>query len=154
MPTQTKKPKADQLYVCIESFAGHEHSVARGARFRGTHELVRKYPHFFCPADLADDEIRELREALNAPPPEREPIGRVRLRVLPGQGGGSLISGGTSQQVWANGRTYYSGEELEAEGEAARHLLDSGTCEVVKKLGRPRNQKQTGVTTGRSEDDQ
>jgi hypothetical protein len=150
MPTKTK-PQSDDLVVALYSFAGHDVSVSEGAPFRADSEIVTKFADRFVPASTPDAELHRLRAAANAPPPAPEPLGRLKLRVLPGQGG-SLLDGGTDQQVFADGRTYHSGEFLEAEGAGAQHLLDSGAVEVVRKL-RSRAEETTGFTTGRSEDD-
>jgi hypothetical protein len=40
MPTKTK-PKRDEFYICIQSFAGNEFAVAEGDLFPGDHEFVR-----------------------------------------------------------------------------------------------------------------
>src|SRR4051794_38191727 len=98
MPTKTKL-KSNELYVCIESFASDEYAVARGTRFRGDNPIVDRYSHSFAPADTADDELHRLRAELNAPPPPPEPLGRVKLRVLPGHGGDRLMIHGGKQQV-------------------------------------------------------
>jgi hypothetical protein len=46
MPTTTK-PKPDQIYICVESFAGDMFAVAEGTRLRGDHELVQRFPDRF-----------------------------------------------------------------------------------------------------------
>jgi hypothetical protein len=156
MPTKTK-PKADETYIALYSFAGNDLSVPQGMRLRGDHEIVQKNADKFAPADTPDDELHRLRQALNAPPPPPEPIGRVKLRVLNGQGSRgvrSALDGGGVQTVLQGDRTYSSGETLIAEGKDAQHLLDTGMVEVVKKL-RPRKEQPqvekpapTGLTIG------
>ena len=62
-----QKPKSDTLYVCIESFASSDPELqgcAKGIRLRGSNPVVRKWPHFFLPADTPDDEIFEARRAM------------------------------------------------------------------------------------------
>jgi hypothetical protein len=146
MATKTK-PKADEVYICRESFASHEFSIARGARLPGDHPAVQRHPGYFIPAATAT----EAQMAPVRPMPEepvREPIGRVKLRVLPVEGERML-----EQLVWHGGRGYHANDTFEAEVADAQHLLDVGACEVVKKL-RPRTAEQTPApsTTGRSDD--
>jgi hypothetical protein len=129
VPTATK-PKADEVYVCIQSFAGNELSVAEGLRLSGNNEIVRRFPDRFVIDGTPDDEIAKLRTALEEPASPPKPLGRVRLRVLPGLG----PRGGGAQTVTARGRVYQVGEELEAEGANAQHLLDSGCVEIVRHL--------------------
>ena len=139
MTTKTK-PKRDEFYICIQSFAGNEFAVAEGDLFPGDHEFVRRFPDRFVVVGTPEEEIRRLKIALALPPPPPEPLGRVKLRVLPGPGGLSVLDGGRPQTVFANGREYSSGETLEAEGANAEHLIDVGACEIVRHL---RPQKQT-----------
>jgi hypothetical protein len=133
MTTKTK-PKRDEFYICIQSFAGNEFAVAEGDLFPGDHEFVRRFPDRFVVLGTPEEEIRRLKIAAALPPPPPEPLGRVKLRVLPGQGGLSAIDGGRPQTVFANGREYSSGETLEAEGANAEHLIDVGACEIVRPL--------------------
>lgn len=140
MPTKTEKPKPDELYVCWESFAGHDLRVAQGDRFRGDHAIVQRFPDRFVLDGTPDDQIAQLRARAAEPPPAPEPIGRVKLRVLPGPGG-SALDGGRNQEVMQRGRIYNSGDTLEAEGKDAQYLIDAGVCEVVKRL-RPKKQAQ------------
>ena len=94
----------------------------------------------FVALGTPDEEVRRLKIAAALPPPPPEPIGRVKLRVLPGPGGLSVLDGGRPQTVFANGRQYSSGETLEAEGADAQYLIDGGFCEIVRHL---RRKKQT-----------
>jgi hypothetical protein len=146
MPTTKLKPT--EFYVAVYSFAGADVSVAQGARFRGDHELVKRFPDRFVPESTPDDELHQLRAAAAAPPPPPEPLGRVKLRVVAGQRGTSLLDGGTQQQVFHGGRTYSSGETLVAEGQAAQHLLDVGAVELVKKLGPAKQAESEGGSGG------
>jgi hypothetical protein len=139
MPTKTKKPKPDEFYICIQSFAGNQFAVAEGALFPGDHEFVRRFPDRFVVVGTPDEEVRRLKIAAAAPPPPPEPIGRVKLRVLPGQGISTLDGGGPPQTVEQGGRTYLPGDTLEAEGADAQYLIDGGFCEIVRHL-RPRKQ--------------
>ncbi|MGI9019198.1 MAG: hypothetical protein ACR2G3_00615 [Solirubrobacterales bacterium] len=122
------KPKPEQLYVCIETFASAEHVARQGTRLRGGHPIVKKHPQFFASADASDDELHDLRMALNPPEPEPEPIsGRVKLRVIPGQ-----------RVIQPKGNTISEGETFEAEGKDAQDLLHVGAVEVVGKARRRR----------------
>ena len=136
MPTKTTKPKPDEFYICIESFAGNEFAVAEGTVLPGEDERVQRCPDRFVTLGTPDEEVRRLKAANAAPPPPPEPLGRVKLRVLPGPGGLSVLDGGRPQTVFANGREYSSGETLEAEGANAEHLIDVGACEIVRHLRR------------------
>jgi hypothetical protein len=120
--------------------AGNEFAVAEGAVLPGEDERVQRCPDRFVALGTPDEEVRRLKAEAAVPPPPPEPLGRVKLRVLPGQGGLSAIDGGRPQTVFANGREYSSGETLEAEGTDAQHLIDVGACEVVRHL---RRKKQT-----------
>jgi hypothetical protein len=71
------KLKPAELYVCIESFASSDPVLpgcARGARLRGNHPIVQKWPAYFLPADSADNELHAARQKLyadsGAPPPQ------------------------------------------------------------------------------------
>jgi hypothetical protein len=105
MPTATK-PKPDEIYVAVISFAGNDLNVAQGARLRGDNEIVQRFPERFLPESAPDDEIFRRRTELNAPPPPPEPIGRVKLRVLPSQEGapGAAAEGGAPRQDVLRGR--------------------------------------------------
>jgi hypothetical protein len=135
MTTKTK-PKPTEFFICIESFAGNEFAVAEGDLLPGDDERVLRCPDRFVVVGTPDEEIRRLKIAAALPPPLPEPLGRVKLRVLPGPGGLSALNGGRPQTVFANGREYVSGETLEAEGANAEHLIDVGACEVVGHLRR------------------
>jgi len=139
MTTKTK-PKPDEFYICIQSFAGNEFAVAEGDLLPGDDGRVQRCPDRFVAVGTPDEEIRRLKIAAALPPPPPEPLGRVKLRVLPGPGGLSALDGGRPQTVFANGREYVSGETLEAEGTGAQHLIDVGACEIVRHL---RRKKQT-----------
>ena len=141
MPTQTK-PNSTEFFICIESFAGDEFAVAEGAVLPGEDERVQRCPDRFVALGTPDEEVRRLKAANAAPPPPPEPLGRVKLRVLPGQGGLSAIDGGRPQTVFHRGREYVSGETLEAEGADAQYLIDGGFCEIVRHL---RTQKQASA---------
>ena len=137
MATKTKIKPDPTLFRCWQSFAGNDAlHVSEGTRLRADHELVRRYPDHFVRDDTPDDEIARLKAEAAAPSllPDPPPLGRVRLRVLPGQSGKSALEGGRPLEVHRGGRTYYSGETLEAEGVNAQHLLDAGVCELVKHL--------------------
>jgi hypothetical protein len=137
MPTLTRstKPKPSTIYVCWQSFAGNEGlSVAEGTRLLGSHELVQRFPDRFVPDGTPDDEVAQLRAAAAAPPPAPEPLGRVKLRVLPGTPGIGLLDGGRDREVFAHGRTFTSGQTFESEGKDAEHLISVGACEIVKHL--------------------
>ena len=82
-----------------------------------------------------DEEIRRLKIAAALPPPPPEPLGRVKLRVLPG----GDAPGAPPQTVEQRGNTYVSGDVFEAEGANAQYLIDGGFCEIVKHL-RPQKQ--------------
>jgi hypothetical protein len=104
---------------------------------------VQRCPDRFVTLGTPEEEICRLKAANAAPPPPPEPLGRVKLRVLPGPGGLSVLDGGRPQTVFANGREYSSGETLEAEGADAEHLIDVGACEIVMHL-RPQKQPWVG----------
>jgi hypothetical protein len=156
MTTKTTKPKPKDLYVCVESFAGNDFAVAEGTRLRGDNPIVQRVPDRFAPPDTPDDELRQLKVALNPPPAQREPLGRVRLRVLPGSGPSTLAGGPTPQtveQATRTGiRTYVSGDTFEAEGQDAQYLLDIGVCEVVESLPKKLAKAGQAIATGRTED--
>jgi len=160
MPTSTKpKPKPDDVMVAWRSFSGNVHRAVKGQRFYANDPIVTEHPDHFISAEVPDS----AWPTDDYTTPEPEPIGRVKLRVLPGTPGLTLISGGRDQSVFANGRTYTSGETFEAEGQGAEHLLSSGCCEIVKKL-KPRKEQPkpeqpaaapgltTGLITGREEE--
>ena len=51
----------DEIVVCLESFSGYPNiTVSAGARLRGNHEAVRKWPKFFAPDGLSVDEMHRL----------------------------------------------------------------------------------------------
>jgi hypothetical protein len=66
--TPARKPKAAELYVCIESYvdAGDPDtpSYARGLRLDGDHPAVQKHLMYWMPASTPDDVIRRAREKL------------------------------------------------------------------------------------------
>ena len=138
MPTKTK-PSPNEFFICIESFAGNEFAVAEGTVLPGEDERVQRCPDRFVALGTPDEEVRRLKAANAALPPPPEPLGSVKLRVLPGQGGLSALDGGRPQTVFANGREYVSGDTLEAEGADAQYLIDGGFCEIVRHL-RPQKQ--------------
>jgi hypothetical protein len=138
MTTKTR-PKPDEFYICIQSFAGNEFAVAEGDLLPGDDERIQRCPDRFVVVGTPDEEIRRLKITAAVPPPRPEPLGPVKLRVLPGPGG-SPLDGGRPQTVFASGREYASGETLEAEGTDAQHLIDVGACEIVRHL---RRKKQT-----------
>ena len=111
MPTKTK-PKSNEFFICIESFAGNEFAVAEGTVLLGEDERVRRCPDRFVALGTPDEEVRRLKAANAALPPPPEPLGRVKLRVLPGQD----APGAPPQTVEHRGKTYVSGDVLEAEG--------------------------------------
>ena len=100
---------------------------------------MQRCPDRFVALGTPDEEVRRLKAANAAPSPPPEPLGRVKLRVLPGQGGLSALDGGRPQTVFHRGREYVSGETLEAEGANAQYLIDGGFCEIVRHL-RPHKQ--------------
>ena len=136
MPTKTSKPKPTVTYVAIESWAGNDMSVARGLRLKGDHAIVQQFPERFLPESTPDDEFERARAAFNAPAPPPEPLGRVKLRVLPGQGMSTLDGGPPPQIVQHQGRTYGPGDVLTAEGATAQDLLDRGFCEVAEPVSK------------------
>jgi hypothetical protein len=134
--TTKAKPKSTEYFICIESFAGNEFAVAEGDLLPGDNELVQKCPDRFVVVGTPDEEIRRLKIAAAVPPPPPQPLGRIKLRVLPGQD----APGAPPQTVEHRGHTYVSGDTLETEGADAQYLLDGGFCEIVRHLGR---KKQT-----------
>jgi hypothetical protein len=134
MPTKTK-PKPTEYFICIESFAGNEFAVAEGTVLPGEDERVQRCPDRFVALGTPDREVRRLKAANAAPPPPPEPLGRVKLRVLPGQD----APGAPPQTVEQRGHTYVAGDTLEAEGADAQYLIDGGFCEIVWRL-RPQKQ--------------
>jgi hypothetical protein len=70
------RPKADQVYVCWESFGSSDPlgGCARGTRLLGSHEKVKKWPFWFVEDGTADDEIHRMRTKLyqeaDAPAPQ------------------------------------------------------------------------------------
>jgi len=148
--TTKTKPKRNELYVCVESFASDHVSVPQGTRLRGNDERVQKYPDFFEP-DMADHELEHVRakRAAAAVTPPPKPLGRVRLRVVLGRGAvGPLDGGPPPQTVFANGREYYSGETFEGEGKSAQYVIDAGACEIVKHLPAKKHQQPEPGDTG------
>jgi hypothetical protein len=119
------KSKPTKVVICWRSFAGNEYAVAKGTRYSTDDAVVQAHPEHFI--DAALPESMWPRDDYMVP--EREPIGRVKLRVLPVAGERKH-----SALVWHRGTEYYAGDTLEAEGADAEHLLDVGACEIVKKL--------------------
>jgi hypothetical protein len=113
------------LVVCWRSFAGNDVAGVKGRRYRTDDPIVTEHPDHFVSADLPESEWPN--DNFFAPVPE--PIGRVKLRVLPVEGDRKL-----EELVLHRGRGYRAGDTFEAEGRDAEHLLDVGVCEVVKKL--------------------
>lgn len=138
MTTKTQ-PKPEEFYICIQSFAGNDFAVAEGDLLPGDDERVQRCPDRFVVVGTPEEEIRRLKIAAAVPPPPPEPLGRVKLRVLPGQGISTLDGGGPPQTVEQGGHTYFPGDTLEAEGADAQYLLDGGFCEIVRHL-RPQKQ--------------
>jgi hypothetical protein len=122
MPT---KSTPAEVVICWRSFAGNEYAVAKGTTHRADDAVVQAHPEHFIDASLPESEWPHDTYAV----PEPEPIGRVKLRVLPVHG-----ERRNSALVWHKGTDYYAGQTLEAEGRDAEHLLDVGACELVKKL--------------------
>jgi hypothetical protein len=60
------KPKADQVYVCFESFGSSDPlgGCARGARLRGDSAKVIKWPMYFLPDGADDAQIAAARRKL------------------------------------------------------------------------------------------
>jgi hypothetical protein len=60
--------KSDQLFVCFESFVDGgtvpPTPVARGARLRGDHAMVKKHCQYFVPDGTPDDEMHRLRQRM------------------------------------------------------------------------------------------
>ena len=150
MTTKTK-PKPDEFYICIQSFAGNEFAVAEGDLLPGDDERVQRFPDRFVVVGTPDEEIRRLKIAAAVPPPSPEPLGRVKLRVLPGQGIATLDGGGPPQTVEQGGRTYFPGDTLVAEGADAQYLVDGKFCEIVESLPK-RLAKAGAIATGRTGD--
>jgi hypothetical protein len=92
MPTKTKL-KPTEFFICIESFAGNEFAVAEGDLLPSDDERVQRCRDRFVVVGTPDEEIRRLKIAAAVPPPPPDPLGRVKLRVLPGQGGLSALDG-------------------------------------------------------------
>jgi hypothetical protein len=149
MATKTKKPTPNEVYIAVISFAGHDVNVAQGLRLRGDNPIVEKFFDRFLPESTPDDEITARRAVLNAPPPPPEPLGRVRLRVLPGQGIDTLAGGGPPQTGEQGGRTYLPGDTLQAEGADAQYLIDGGFCEIVESLPKRLAKAGEAIATGR-----
>lgn len=128
MPTKTKL-KADEIYICWMSFAGNEGlKCAEGARLRGDHELVKRFPDRFVIDGTPDDEINALKAAALSFP-EPEPLGRCKVRILAERGQPT----GRPQAIVGD-REFYGGETPVLEGKQAQHLLDGGVAEIVKVL--------------------
>jgi hypothetical protein len=122
MPTMKSKP---ELAVCWQSFASQTTAVSRGTTFPADDPVVKQHGEHFVSADLPESQWPRAGWVA----PEREPIGRVKLRVLPVAG-----ERRNSALVWHRGTDYYAGQTLEAEGADAEHLLDVAACEIVKRL--------------------
>jgi hypothetical protein len=78
MGIRSAKFAADQLVVCVESFASSdpEHGSCRaGIRLRGSHPTVQKRPQYFIDAGASEDEIQAMRNKIytdaGAPAPVR-----------------------------------------------------------------------------------
>jgi hypothetical protein len=150
------KPKSKETYVALYSWVGNDYGVAEGLRLRGDHELVANFPERFVPEDTPDDELERLRKAAAAPLPQPEPLGRVRLRVLPGLGaeaGLDHFGAGEAQTVSQGGTIYHVGDEFEAEGADAQAMIDCGAAEIVKRLPAKKQKQEpepvqaSGITT-------
>jgi hypothetical protein len=152
MTTATKpaKPKADRVYTCWN--AGFDtvlnFGAARGQRLKGDHAYVQRHPADFIP----ESEVlggASLPDPANVPPVDPpEPIGRVKLKVLPGLGSRAddLVGGGTEQQITYRGKTYRTGETFAAQGADAAYLLDTGCVEIVgSPLKRLRPSRSAGL---------
>jgi hypothetical protein len=73
------RPKAGEIYVCIESFGSNSDpempGCNRGARLLGNNKIVKRWPQFFVPDGTDDAEIHRLRTKMYAdagspPPPQ------------------------------------------------------------------------------------
>jgi hypothetical protein len=65
MPTVKTRTKPAPLVICIESFSSGDSeygACARGTKLRADNEIVRRRPHMFAPADLADHEDRQRQQ--------------------------------------------------------------------------------------------
>jgi hypothetical protein len=122
MPTTKSKPK---LAVCWQSFASQTTAVSRGMTFPADDPIVKQHGEHFVSADLPESQWPRPDWIV----PEREPIGRVKLRVREIEGDKR-----SEALVWHKGKDYFAGQEFEAEGRDAEHLVDVGACEVVQKL--------------------
>ena len=109
MPTKSK-PNPNEFFICIESFAGNEFAVAEGTVLPVEDERVQRCPDRFVALGTADEEVRRLKAANAAPSPPPEPLGRVKLRVLPGQGGLSAIEGTAADGVPSRPRVRLRGD--------------------------------------------
>jgi hypothetical protein len=147
--TTKAKPKPTEYYICIESFAGNEFAVAEGTVLPGEDERVQRCPDRFVALGTPDEEIRRLKAANAVPPPQPEPLGRVKLRVLPGQGISTLDGGGPPQTVEQGGRTYFPGDTLEAEGADAQYLIDGRFAEVIEPVSKRLAKAGQAIATGR-----
>jgi hypothetical protein len=58
-------PKIDAaaVYLCLEGFATDAGAFRRGARLRGSHPAVQRWPLFWVEDGLADDEILAVHQA-------------------------------------------------------------------------------------------
>jgi hypothetical protein len=101
MATSTKP----DLVVCWRSLAGNDVRGVKDKRYRADDPIVTAHPEHFVPADLPESEWPS--DTFVAPEPE--PIGRVKLRVLPVEGERML-----EQLVWHGGRGYHTNDTFEA----------------------------------------
>jgi hypothetical protein len=114
-----------ELAVYWQSFASQTTAVSRGTTFPADDPVVKQYAEHFVSAEIPESQWPRANWIV----PEREPTGRVKLRVLPVAGERK-----NSALVWHRGTEYYANDTLKAEGRDAEHLLDVGVCEIVKKL--------------------
>ena len=63
MPALKTRPKANQVYVCWESFGTTDPlgGCRAGTRLLGSHEKVKKWFQFFVEDGVSDEEIHRLR---------------------------------------------------------------------------------------------
>jgi len=70
MALTKQKPRAGELWICIESYADCRTAetlwYSRGLKLDGSHEAVRAHPTYWADAATPDDELRRLREKFYA----------------------------------------------------------------------------------------
>jgi hypothetical protein len=147
---QTREAEGRSGLHVLERGLRHRAQLRRrtGPAAKGDHAYVQRHPADFIP----ESEVlggASLPDPANVPPVDPpEPIGRVKLKVLPGLGSRAddLVGGGTEQQVTYRGKTYRTGETFAAQGADAAYLLDTGCVEIVgSPLKRLRPSRSAGL---------